>query len=431
MDHTGSVTGPSPAQRNFPKCGARERTAIVDLSSKSEIGSFDASASAWIDSSRLMLFNWLDPSEIVQIPRRGRAKTVRQLGRMHADTDGRAFDLTGQVSNADGSRAWASYRKGPGLLEFDLASTRIKTLIEGPSGAYAISVLNQNESGRLLTGGADGYVRLWKLDDFSLINEFHIAPSGYFVTDVHLIAAGRKAIVGIMRMRKPTDPRSDPVEVLMLDLENGQQTKMLDVQGWRAQISVIDDSIVYPEADRIKLVAIGDTQNRRELTMPGLIVATAVSTNRRWLAVLDDKNNLSVFDLKTLQKKTISIQPEAWGAFVVTNDGGYVYQIAHEGQLTRWNINTGQSSQRVLSRIREMHSNVDFMTLSNDDRWLLTAGNHGDVGIFDRETGRLLHYTRIAAAAFYVEKIWINSNQIIFTTDTGVMFGGTLSTSKN
>ena len=234
-----------------------------------------------------------------------------------------------------------------------------------------------------------------------------------------------------MRMRKPTEPRSDPVEVLMLDLENGQQTKMLDVKWWRARISVIDGRIVYPEADRIKLTAIGDTKNTRELTMPGLIIATAVSTNRRWLAVLDDNKNLSVFDLKTLQKKTIAIEPEDWGAFVVTNDGEYVYQIANEGQLTKWNINTGQTSQSVLSRIREMHSNVDFMTLSTDDRWLITAGNHGDVGIFDRETGRLLCYTRTSAAAFYVEKIWVNGNRMIFTTDTGVMFDGTLSASKN
>jgi hypothetical protein len=192
-----------------------------------------------------MLFNWLDPSQIVQIPRRGRAKIVRQLGRMHADTDGRAFDLSGQVSNVVGSRVWASYRKGPGLLEFDLASNRIKTLIEGPSGAYAISVLDQNQSGRLLTGGADGYVRLWKLDDFSLIKEFRIAPAGYFVTDVHLIADGRKAIVSVMRMRKRTEPRSDPVEVLMLDLENGQQTKMLDVKWWRAKISVIGNHMIF------------------------------------------------------------------------------------------------------------------------------------------------------------------------------------------
>lgn len=78
------------------------------------------------------------------------------LGQMQADTEGRAFDLTGQVTNVGGSQVWASYRMGPALLEFDLASRKIRTLIQGPSGAYAISVVEHDSDGKLLTGGADG-----------------------------------------------------------------------------------------------------------------------------------------------------------------------------------------------------------------------------------------------------------------------------------
>ena len=73
-----------------------------------------------------------------------------------------------------------------------------------------------------------------------------------------------------------------------------------------------------------------------------------------------------------------------------------------------------------------MHSNVDFMTLANNDQWLVTAGNHGDVGIFDRATGRLVAYTQTAASAFYVEKVWTNGKRMIVTTDTGVMYDGIL-----
>src|SRR5688500_9381704 len=39
-----------------------------------------------------------------------------------------------------------------------------------------------------------------------------------------------------------------------------------------------------------------------------------------------------------------------------------------------------------------INTSVDFITLANDDKWLITAGNHGDVGIFDRGTGSLVCY---------------------------------------
>jgi WD40 repeat protein len=401
------------------------RTVLIDPASKAEIGSFDGSASAWIDASTLMLFSWLDPTEIVRIPRNGRATSIRKLKRPEADTRGRAFDLTGQVTTPDGSKAWSTYRKGPGLLEFDLVSNKIRTLIEGPSGAYAISALKQNnDTGQLLTGGADGYVRLWNLADMSLVKEFHVAAPRFFVTDVHLLADGRRAVVGVKAIPNEREQRADPIEVLLLDLESGQQKKMFEVN-WRARIAVVDNQIIYPAADRIKLTALDEPQNTRELKVAGAILSSAVSANSRWLAVMEEKT-LSVFDLTTLQKKTISIDPDDWGPYVVTNDGRYVYQMAREGQLTKWDVHTGEVTQSVLSRIREMHSTVDFITLANDDQWLVTAGNHGDVGFFDRLTGRLVFYTQTSAAASYVEKVWISGNRMIFTTDTGVMFDGVL-----
>ena len=94
-------------------------------------------------------------------------------------------------------------------------------------------------------------------------------------------------------------------------------------------------------------------------------------------------------------------------------------------------MNTGEVNQTMLARIREQHSNVDFMMLANDDAWLVTAGNHGDVGIFERETGRLVAYPRTSSAAFYVETVWLQRNRMIFTTDTGVMIEGNLVGAKN
>jgi len=402
-------------------------TLILDPTSKAEKGRFGGSASTWIDKSKLMLFNWLDPAEIVQIPVKGPAVSIRKLERMKADTQGRAFDLTGQVANSNGSKAWATYRKGPGLLEFDLATNKISTLIQGPSGAYALSVLTRSaDEGEVLTGGADGYVRLWKLADLSLLKEFQVAPQGHFVADAFLLPGAQRAIVNVMEMPKGFE-RNEQVDVFLVNLETGVQKKLLDLVSPQFGMAVVGDEIVYPYGDIIKFTSVSEPEKTHELKIGASIMRSVISENGRWLAVFDENKKLTVVDLTTSKMKTISIAGGFGGATLITNDGQYVFQIASEGELTKWNINTGQVQQSVLSMIREMHSNIDFMTLSDDDKWLITAGNHGDVGVFDRETGRLLFYTRTASAAFYVEKVWLKGNRMLITTDSGVMLQGKLT----
>jgi WD40 repeat protein len=415
-----SVTYESPADG---------RTIIFDMTSKAEKGSFGGGASTWIDKSKLMLFNWMDPAEIIATPANGPATSIRKLERMQADTRGRAFDLTGQVTNSNGSKAWATYRKGPGLLEFDLATNKITTLIQGPSGAYAISANTRNaDEGEVLTGGADGYVRLWKLADLSLIKEFQVAAQGYFVTDAFLLADSQRAVVNVMEIPKEYE-RNEHVDVLLVNLETGVQKKLIDLPSWSLGVAAAGDEIIYPEGDRITFTSVSDPQKKRELKLGAPILRSKVSENGRWLAAFDSQEKLTVIDLTTSKTRTIPIGEGGSGATVVANDGQYVYQIGHEGELTKWNINTGQVQQSVLSRIREMHSNVDFITLSEDDKWLVTAGNHGDVGVFDSETGRLLFYVQTASAAFYVEKVWLKGNRILITTDSGVMLAGKLGKS--
>jgi WD40 repeat protein len=402
-----------------------EETIVIDPATKLPVGNFEAAASLWLDASQLMLFTWMDPFEVVEVSANAPAKSIRKFDRMESDTPGRAFALSGQVSNGS-SKAWSSYRKGPGLLEFDLTANKIKTLIGGPSGAYGLSVVTQDgQTGEFLTGGADGYVRLWNLADSSLIKEYKIAKPGYYVSEVHLVAGTRRAVVEVNRIRMPEE-EPGPGELLLLDLETGQHQKLFGLFSRHAQIAIVDNVIVYPEGARIKFANLDGSENRPALTVNDFISATAVSANRRWLAVIDEAQKLTVFDLKTNQKKTISIKLGYPAPVVVTDDGRYVYSLGHEGALTSWDLRTGRATNSVLRRIREMHSNVDFITLANDDRWLVTAGNHRDVGIFDRATGRMVFYIQTGGAAFWVEKVWIKGKRMIVTTDTGVMYDGLL-----
>ena len=425
-----SALGASPDGRllsaAYRSPDGRERTVVIEPGSKSELGSFLGPASVWANPTNLLLFHWLDPSELVQIPKNGKAWSVKKFERFESDTRGRAFDLTDQVASADGARVWATYRQGPGLLEFTLASRKIKTLIGGPSGAYALSVATQD--GLLLTGGADRYVRLWKLADLSLSKEYSVAPPEHFVTSAHLVPGGRQAIVGVMQIRKEEEPSSPiPIEVILLDLETGERRKVLDVKWWRANIGLIGNQLVYPEADRVKLATIESGQTIREFNAKASVRRWAVSANGQWLAIFDFGETLSIFEIQT--GKQVATQPTKGndaGPVVITNDGRYVYQVAHGGKLSRWDMQTGEVSESVLTRVREMSTSVDFITIANDDKWLITAGNHGDVGIFELPTGNLVSYTRTSAAAFYVEKVWVSGDRMIFTTDTGVMFDGRL-----
>lgn len=407
-----------------------ERTIVIEPGSKSQLGSFSASVSVWMNSTNLLLFDGLDPSENVEIAKNGKAISVKKFERMKADTPGRAFDLTWQVATSNASRVWATYRKGPGLLEFDLAAGKIKTLIGGPSGAYALSVITpDSKGGLLLTGGADGYVRLWNLSDLSLSKEYHVAPPEHFVTTVHLVPGGKQAVVGVMRIRKEPGPppANEITEVSLLNLDTGERRKLLDVRWWSAKIALVGTQLMYPDVDRVKVITLESSRPIREFTVKAGIFRSAVSANGQWLAILDASQKLSVFETSTGKQTAVkATKADGPGPIVVANDGRYVYQIAWEGQLTRWDMQTGEVSESVLAKLREMHTRADFMTLANDDKWLITAGNHGDVGIFDRATGNLLCYTQTSAAGFYVEKVWVSGDRMIFTTDTGVMFDGRL-----
>ena len=403
-------------------------TVFIEPFTKTEVATVPARHVAWIDSSKLVLFDWRSPTEIAQLQSNG-PPVIRKLERVDKEINGRAFEVSGHVANVEGSKVWATYAKAGGLIEFDLLTGKTTTLIQARPGAYSISVDTTNGvDGHLLTGGADGYVRLWKLSDISLLKEYQLRGPDYFVTEALLLPGAKRAVVGLKRIRKDREEQQlEPVELLLLDLETGKDKKIASAFLWRSRVTVVDNQLVIPEGDRIRLVSLDTGQVTREFRLIGPIAMSAISANRRWLAAAPETGKVMLLDLTTLSQKTVSIEVRGnAGPMAITNDGRYMYVMTYDAKLVCWDLNTSQVTETTLTRIQEMHTNVDFLTLANDDKWVVTAGNHADVGVFDRATSRLVSYTRVSSAVFYVERVWVRGERIIFTTDTGVLFDGRL-----
>lgn len=403
------------------------KTVVIDPVSKAETANLPRGNLAWIDSTKAMVFDWKEPEQIARIQGDGTVATEK-LERIERSGEESLYGLSGRVANAAGTKAWATYSKAGGLVEFDLAAKKIRSLVSERPGAYSASVDSADgEEGLLLTGGADGYVRLWKLSDVSLMKEYRPLGPGYFIRDAILIPGAGQAIVGAMKVPKDReDAFQTPVQVLLLDLESGQHKKLAEVYLWRSRMAVVGNQVVLPEGDRIRFVAINTGEVTRELRLDSPILKSDVSENGRWLAAVDDAKKLTVINLTTFKKKRVTFKQEDAGPLAVTNDGRYVSLVAHGGRFLTFDMKTSKLTETVLKEIRDASSNVDYMTLANDDKWIVATGNHSEVAIFDRKTMRLVAYTRTSAAAVYVETVWIRGDRIIFTTDVGVVFDGRL-----
>lgn len=403
------------------------KTVVIDPVSKAETATLPHGDFAWIDSTRAVVFDWKEPAQIAQIQSDGTLVTEK-LERIERNHEESLFGLSGRVANATGTRVWATYSKAGGLVEFDLVAKKFRSLVSDRPGAYSVSVDSvDGEEGLLLTGGADGYVRLWKLSDVSLIKEYRPLGSGSFIRDAILLPGAGQAVVGVMTIPKTREEGLQaPVQVLLLDLESGQHKKLAEAYLWQSRMAVVGNQIVLPEGDRIRFVAINTGEVTRELRLDSPILKSDVSENGRWLAAVDDAKKLTVINLTTFKKKRAAFKSEDAGPLAVTNDGRYVSFVAHGGRFLTFDMKTSKLTETVLKEIRDASSNVDFMTLANDDKWIVVTGNHSEVAIFDRKTTRVVAYTRTSAAAFYVETVWIRGDRIIFTTDTGVVFDGRL-----
>ena len=179
---------------------------------------------------------------------------------------------------------------------------------------------------------------------------------------------------------------------------------------------------VYGSDQRVVLADQQTGDTKREFTAESKVALMSTSQNGEWLAIADDKGALYCFELKSGRRIAQSKERIASPTTIaVTNDGQSVFTTEFTGALRRWQ--PANNSTKVLATVR---GQTKALFVSSDGKRIAVGGNHRDIGVYDSKSGEALFYSQTADSDFFVTNAWISGERLIFTTDAGVLFAGTL-----
>ena len=392
---------------------ADEKPGVVlfDLSSGKEIATFEAQSFAWSDNRQLMLFNGEVPVTCVTIDRNGQisqAKALEDGPFREAETPSEIKD---SVVSKDGSRAWGVYPLGAMLIELDLNSKHVNKLYQVDGNLFAFNV---NEKLDLVaSGGDDKTIRVRKLSDLSLVKEFKVelgVPQG-----VALMQDGRHIVFS-------SGDEHTPTRISIGDLATGKSRTLFELQEPFVQVKAAAGGFIYKDDDHLVLAEGVNGTTLREYAIEGDLGRYAVSTNGRWLVAANSVGKLFRFEIRSGKRAMVGPKNvEDLTGLTITNDGSYVYTTEFRAKLRRWDTQTG-----AMKEVTEITGQAHALELSRDEREIIIGGNHRDVAIIDIATGEERLYVQVSASDFYVTNVWLARDRLLFSTDTGVLFDGSV-----
>jgi WD40 repeat protein len=384
--------------------------ALLDLSNGSEISTFEANFAAWSAKGTLILFDQEVAVESVTISDRGEATHSELFKSASWHQAGAPAHMSGRVVSADGSRAWEVFQLGATLVELDLQSKQFDELHRIKGYLYALDV--DEATNLLATGGDDGYIRVRRLSDLSLLKEFQVTtgvPQG-----VGLMNDGRHVVFS-------ASTKDSPTRISIGDLSTGRADVLFDVPQPFVDVEAVADGFLYNQGNR--LILSNKTGGKvREYVIDGKLDRFALSSNDEWLVVSNADGKLFRFEIKTGRRISVGARKvDTLTSLTISNSGRFVFTTEFNADLKRWDTNTNKATD--LASIR---GQAQTLKLSRDEKEIAVGGNHRDVAVYEIASGERRLYLQMSSADFYVTTVWLAGDRMLFSTDAGVLFDGTI-----
>ena len=391
------------------RCQDSPTVVLRELASQKTIATFPGQSFAWTADSRLVIFDGEVATTRVNVDAQGQVKQTELLKAPDWHGEGSAANMTGQIVSADGSMAWEVFELGATLVELDLNK---KTFDELYSLRGYLHALDVRESLNLLaTGGDDGFVRVRKLSDFSLVKEFKVDPG--VPQGVTLSEDGRHVVFSASSEESPT-------RISVGDLSSGESQTLFDVPEPFVSVHAVAGGFIYNRGNNLVLAKWLNGETIREYAVEGQLDGFAVSANGEWLVAVNKANTLFRFEIRNGSRTQLATDSAHDLTYVaISSDGRYVYSTEWEAKLRQWDMLTGE-----MKEIGSIRGQARSLRLSRDEKEILIGGNHRDLAAYDIAIGEQRLYFEIAAADFYVTNVWLSGDRLLFSTDAGVLFDG-------
>jgi len=382
---------------------------LRDLATQKMIATFEAQNFAWATNGSLVLFDREVANARVSIDGKGRVTRTELLKGAEWHGAGSPANMTAQVVSADGLMAWEVFQLGATLVELDLNKKTFDELHSVRGYLYALDV--REPLNLFGTGGDDGFVRVRKLSDLSLVKEFKAEPG--VPQGVALMEDGRHVVFS-------ASSRETPTRISVGDLSTGESRKLFEAPEPFVGVHAAAGGFIYKRANNLVLAKWTDGSTVREFAIEGELGGFAVSANGEWLVAVNEAKSLFRFEIKNANRTQFATDnPHDLTCLAISSDGRYVYSAEFESTLRQWDIQTS-----LMKEIGSIRGQARALRLSRDEKEILIGGNHRDVAVYEIATGKQRLYFEIAAADFYVTNVWLGGDRLLFSTDAGVLFDG-------